>query len=291
MICPIQTLELRQSADLSFSAYSVEFDECYHSLREGALKESLQKHIQPAFAKILQNLRAQGALQNISQNALQSGALAGGIFENSAFGALKAPVCEAQAHIAILDICFGLGYNSFATLLYYATYAPKIRLWIYSPEKDCQLLDSLSSFPYPSEFSALSLSEILYALTNYGIYEGKNANIELYKGDALEYVKTLRNESFDIIYQDAFSPRKNPALWSEEYFMQCFRILKPNGILTTYSQSAQIRQNGINCGFFAYDFKPKICEGAKIRGGTLLLKEPLLELENYVLKSIAKREI
>ncbi len=287
-------LELRQSADLSFSAYSVEFDECYHSLREGALKESLQKHIQPAFAKILQNLRAQrasqNALQNISQNTLQGGTFAGGIFENVAFDTLKAPVCEAQAQIAILDICFGLGYNSFATLLYYATCAPKIRLKIYSPEKDCALLDSLSSFPYPSEFSALSLSEILYALTHYGVYEGKNADIVLYKGDALEYVKTLQNESFDIIYQDAFSPRKNPALWSEEYFMQCFRILKPSGILTTYSQSVQIRQNGINCGFFAYDFKPEICEGAnKIRGGTLLLKEPLLELENYVLKGIAKR--
>ncbi|RDU55271.1 hypothetical protein CQA49_02570 [Helicobacter sp. MIT 00-7814] len=279
-------LELRQSADLSFSAYSAEFDECYHSLKEGALKESLHKHIQPAFAKILQNLRAQGALQSVSAN----GASVNGA--NGAFGGVrdKAPAREVEASINILDICFGLGYNSFATLLYYATYAPKMRLKIYSPEKDCALLDSLLSFPYPSEFSALALDEILHTLINHGIYKGKNADIELYKGDALEYVKSLQNASFDIIYHDAFSPRKNPALWSEEYFMQCFRILKPNGILTTYSQSAQIRQNAINCGFFVYDFKPQICEGAnKIRGGTLLLKEPLLKLENYILKSIAKR--
>lgn len=282
-------LELRQSADLSFSAYSAEFDECYHSLKEGALKESLHKHIQPAFTKILENLRVQGALQSIAQNILQDTS----VNEDSVSDAFcgthnKAPVCEVEASVNILDICFGLGYNSFATLLYYATYAPKTRLKIYSPEKDYTLLDSLLSFPYPSEFGALGLGEILYALRNYGIYKGKNVEITLYKGDALEYVKSLQ-VSFDIIYHDAFSPRKNPALWSEEYFGQCFRLLKSNGILTTYSQSAQIRQNALNCGFFVYDFKPQ-SEGAnEIRGGTLLLKEPLLELENYILKNIAKR--
>jgi len=38
-----------ESEDGSFTAYSSEFDEHYHSTRDGALHESLYKHVVPAF--------------------------------------------------------------------------------------------------------------------------------------------------------------------------------------------------------------------------------------------------
>ena len=39
-----------QSEDGSYTAYSSEYDEHYHSTKDGALNESLKKHIEPAFA-------------------------------------------------------------------------------------------------------------------------------------------------------------------------------------------------------------------------------------------------
>jgi len=38
------------SEDGSYTAYSTEYDEHYHSTKDGALRESLLKHVHPAFA-------------------------------------------------------------------------------------------------------------------------------------------------------------------------------------------------------------------------------------------------
>jgi len=43
------TLEIVQSEDGSFTAYSKKFDEHYHSLKDGAYTEALYKHVIPAF--------------------------------------------------------------------------------------------------------------------------------------------------------------------------------------------------------------------------------------------------
>ena len=43
---------LRQSSDGSLSAYNKAFDECYHSLKDGALSETLYKHIYPSLAHL-----------------------------------------------------------------------------------------------------------------------------------------------------------------------------------------------------------------------------------------------
>jgi len=47
----LHTLTL--SDDGSYTAYSKEYDEHYHSTKDGALKESLQKHVIPAYDFIL----------------------------------------------------------------------------------------------------------------------------------------------------------------------------------------------------------------------------------------------
>ena len=75
---------------------------------------------------------------------------------------------------------------------------------------------------------------------------------------------------FHIIFQDAFSPKKNPTLWSKEYFALLYRLLHPQGIITTYSQSRAVRENAINAGFRVYDYKAN-----NVRGSSLISKESL----------------
>lgn len=187
---------LKLSDDGSYTAYSKEYDEHYHSTKDGALKESLLKHVIPA-AKIVD-----------------------------------------KSEINILDICYGLGFNTLTSILYYTKNRPRTKIHIYSPELDETLLKSLIYFEYPEEFN--ELGEIINALSSVGVYKSENFCIEVFVGDAREYIKKFENK-FDIVYQDAFSPATNPMLWTQEYFADIKKSMKKDAILTTYSIALKTR--------------------------------------------------
>ena len=195
-----------KSEDGSYTAYSKEYDEHYHSTKDGALKESYKKHVIPAFEAL-----------------------------------------KERDEVAILDICYGLGFNTLCTLLFYKEHSPKTRLSIYSPELDATLVKSLKNFTYPEEFE--ELKEIIVQLSEEGVYKSENLYIEVFLGDAREYVRRFENK-FDIVYQDAFSPSSNPILWTKEYFADIKKAMKEEAVLTTYSISLQTRialyENGLN---------------------------------------------
>ncbi|WP_428737362.1 tRNA (5-methylaminomethyl-2-thiouridine)(34)-methyltransferase MnmD [Sulfurimonas sp.] len=194
------------SEDGSFTAYSKEYDEHYHSTKDGALKESFKKHIEPAFTLL-----------------------------------------KDKDELHILDICFGLGFNTLATLFYHQQNALTSKLYIYSPELDRELIESLKNFTYPKEFE--DFKEIVLQLSQTGKYEDDSYFIELFIGDAREYIKRFENR-FDIVYQDAFSPATNPVLWTQEYFFDVAKAMKQEGVLTTYSTALKTRlalhNNGLN---------------------------------------------
>lgn len=192
--------------DGSFTAYSQEYNEHYHSTRDGALHESLTKHVLPASLHV-----------------------------------------KNKEEVNILDICYGLGFNTLATLMYCKNHFPHMKLNIYSPELDTALVKSLLDFSYPAEFD--SLKKIIKTLSTEGTYKDENLYVELFLGDAREYIKQFENK-FDIVYQDAFSPGVNPVLWTKEYFSNIKKAMKKDGILTTYSIALKTRLalhvNGFN---------------------------------------------
>ena len=194
------------SEDGSFTAFSKEYNEHYHSTKDGALNETFYKHIYPAFSKM-----------------------------------------QHKKEVVILDICFGLGFNTLATLLFYKQNNLTCKLKIYSPELDEPLVRSLVDFNYPDEFQ--EFRQIVNSLSKDGFYKDENFEIEVFLGDAREYVKKFEN-FFDIVYQDAFSPSVNPVLWTLEYFRDISKAIKEDGVLTTYSISFATRvalwENGFN---------------------------------------------
>ena len=197
------------SEDGSYTAYSKEYDEHYHSTKDGALHESLVKHVVPAFSKM-----------------------------------------GDRESIDILDICYGLGFNTLATIYYHKKNALNSKLNIYSPELDASLVRSLLDFTYPKEFD--DLKEIIIKVSEDGVYEDENLYIEVFLGDAREYVRRFENK-FDIVYQDAFSPATNPILWTKEYFGDISRAIKDDGVLTTYSIAFKIRRALHENGFNLYE--------------------------------------
>lgn len=194
------------SEDGSYTAYSKEYDEHYHSTKDGALHESLVKHVIPAF-KIKKN----------------------------------------QETINILDICFGLGFNTLATIYYHRQNSLTCKLNICSPELDVNLVKSLKNFTYPKEFD--EFKHIILELIQSGSYKDETLHVELFLGDAREYVQKFKDR-FDVVYQDAFSPSANPSLWTKEYFFDIKECMKKDGILTTYSMALATRlalyENGFN---------------------------------------------
>jgi len=218
------------SDDGSYTAYSKEYDEHYHSTKDGALKESYVKHVIPAF-RTLKN----------------------------------------RVEVTILDICYGLGFNTLCTLLYYKENSPHTKLKIYSPELDASLVKSLENFTYPQEFEIFR--EIILALSRENFYEDNNLYIEIFVGDAREYVRKFSNK-FDIVYQDAFSPSSNPILWTKEYFTDIKNAIKKEGVLTTYSIALKTRIALYENGFNLY-----LNSGEGYRVATIASQRELLEYE------------
>lgn len=221
-----------QTNDGSLTMYSAEFDECYHSTTDGALRESLHKHVIPALT-------------------LQSD----------------------KNKLTILDICFGLGYNTLATIHHILQEKLDTQVHIISPEFDEKLVRSLKDFEYPEEFA--SLKRIIDTLSENMHYQDEQFRIDIIIGDARKMVRgimgnvgvgtprptnqtnksfaqqsipqlltphsSLLTLKFDIIYQDAFSPAKNPTLWTREWFADLNAVSQNDAILTTYSIAATTR--------------------------------------------------
>ena len=226
---------LTPSEDGSFTAYSKEYEEHYHSTKDGALSESLYKHIIPAYHHT-----------------------------------------QKKDEVVILDICYGLGFNTLATILYYKKYAKNKKLRIYSPELDSSLVHSLVDFSYPEEFRAFR--DIIESLSKEGIYEKEGLHVEVFLGDAREYVRGFEN-FFDVVYQDAFSPSTNPILWTKEYFSDIKKAMKEDGIVTTYSTALKTRLALYENNFFIY-----LNKGEHFRNATLASLVPLSGYEEVNMK-------
>ena len=147
------------------------------------------------------------------------------------------------------------------------------KLNIFSPELDASLVKSLLNFTYPKEF--VDLLHIITNLVESGVYDEENLHVELYLGDAREYLKKFPKEKFDIVYQDAFSPSSNPVLWTKEYFGDIKNIIKKEGVLTTYSIALPVRLALHENGFNLY-----INQGEGFRDATVASLSPLDEFES-----------
>ncbi len=219
-------IETVRSGDGSCTAFSREYNEHYHSTKDGALNETLYKHVIPAMTHV-----------------------------------------KDRDTITILDICFGLGFNTLSTLYYLDQQGWNKKVRIISPELDEALIRSLESFEYPEIFAPYR--PVIEALSRDCEYEVPGLHVTIIPGDARIYLATCK-ASFDVVYQDAFSPQANPALWSVEYFADIARVLRPDGILTTYSTALPTRLALYENGFGVY-----LNTGEGYRDATLASKQVL----------------
>ena len=159
----------------------------------------------------------------------------------------KIPELAEKESISILDVCFGLGYNSCAAIDLIHDISPSCRIRIVALEKDEKLKDAVQRIsPWLKHYF------IIKEAYRDKEYNRNNVEIRMVFGNAETEIKKI-NETFDAIFHDPFSPKKNPELWTEDFFSEEYRLLKKKGRLTTYSCARVVRDNLKKSGFVVED--------------------------------------
>ena len=114
--------------------------------------------------------------------------------------------------------------------------------------------------PFPLqqyEVASLNYSELLSIKNEIFslIHSNKNNEIELSNRFALKICKSqiqkaqLRDNYYNIVFFDAFSPVAQPELWTTKVFTKIFKSLASGGILTTYSCKGSVKRSMREAGF------------------------------------------
>lgn len=207
--------------DGTYTFFSTEFEETFHSVR-GARAEAFQK------------------------------------FTEATCLAQKAQNLPADFSIRLLDVCYGLGYNTAAALETIWSINPNCTIELYGLELD----PTVPAGALTPDLLACWATPVQNVLRNLGQnhhHQEDHLSAQLLLGDARQTVRELIQKQFkaDAIFFDPFSPQRCPQLWSVEFFQAIAQCLAPNGILSTYSRSAAVRtallMTGLHIGTIALD--------------------------------------
>lgn len=187
-------------------------------------------------------------------------------------------------NIRLLDVGYGLGYNSFAAVRTAIEQAAG-KLSIVALENDLRVIKAAAALDGIDPME----QDILQELYQKKIWRQKYVDISLIAGDARKTAATSDGK-FDLIFLDAFSPEVNPELWTFDFFRLLKSLMKPHGMLLTYSSAYPVRGALLKNQFFCSEITPF---GRK-RGGTCATMTempdltPLLAKErNIIMKSTA----
>ena len=176
--------------------------------------------------------------------------------------------CKLKDGMKILDICFGLGYNSLAAI-------SLANVEIAALENDPIILKQIKNIEMPinCEFNGNKTKNIdannynknhpsletlknnyekIKAAAEKLGYSDEKVKIRIILGDARETIRGL-DGNFDAVFLDPFSPKKCPELWTREFFHDIKKIMKANSVLATYSCARAVRDNLMNAGFSVED--------------------------------------
>jgi len=238
-----------ETADGSYTLYHPLFGESYHSVSAGALREGLEKFLYPS--QLVERVK----VENLKE-------------------------------VSILEIGFGLGYNLVVSL--HHLWEVKRNLKIRYVSTELELSPLLWELKLPEPYGEI------YEELKARLGEGKDtvtlgsAEITILFGDARRTIQTLKGESFNAIFHDAFSPKRNAELWTLEFLSLLKGLLESKGFWVSYSTALPVRRALYELGFKIYSTPPigrrSPGTGATIEG--LPLNDYLLPLTPKELQKI-----
>jgi len=155
---------------------------------------------------------------------------------------------RAVEALSILEIGFGTGLNALLTLEW--------------AEKELVAIDYTGLEAYPlseQEWSGLNYPDQLdwsgaldsWSRLHRGPWgESFRVGSEFQMTKRAQKVQDFNEVSrFDVVYFDAFGPRHQPNMWTDEVFETVFDACKPGGILVTYCAKGEVRRTMQRVGF------------------------------------------
>ncbi|MDD3166100.1 MAG: tRNA (5-methylaminomethyl-2-thiouridine)(34)-methyltransferase MnmD [Bacteroidales bacterium] len=153
------------------------------------------------------------------------------------------------ASFDVLEIGFGTGLNAFLA-------------WDYAREHDKMVhYTSIERFPVPCEMAcSLNYPQKLHRMnrtdwaclhrTPWGEWLELEPNrMYIHKIEADATRSQYPENQYDAVFFDAFSPQKQPELWTRELLHKMYATLRPGGVLVTYCAMGAVRRNLQACGF------------------------------------------
>jgi tRNA U34 5-methylaminomethyl-2-thiouridine-forming methyltransferase MnmC len=201
----------QETADGSYTFFSSTFNEAFHSLY-GAKQEAQKKFVEPCA---------------LPQKA------------------------QLQDHLFLLDVCYGLGYNTASALETIWQINPRCQVSWFGLEFDPLVPLSAIASNLLTDYSPLVRNLLTDLAQNHEVktelFQGK-----LLMGDARIKIDEIINLGFksDAIFLDPFSPPKCPQLWTVEFLAKVSQCLQKTGKLATYSCSASVRKALLLAGLF-----------------------------------------
>jgi len=157
-----------------------------------------------------------------------------------------------QASLRLIDVCYGLGYNTAAALETIWSVNPACQIEVQGLELD-ETVPQAAIAPPLIEIWSPRVQEALVAIAQNHECQIPQLQARLWIGDARQTIQHLANlqpSGFraDAIFFDPFSPRCCPQLWTVEFFRQVICCLSTDGKLATYSRAAAVRSALLEVG-------------------------------------------
>ncbi len=155
----------------------------------------------------------------------------------------------SRGHLRILDICYGLGYNSAAALSTIWRSNPDCTVEIIALELDRSVAISAIEHQLFSEWED-PIPQLLAQLARQELIHTSKLKAELICGDARQTIQQVIDREFiaDAIFLDPFSPLSCPQLWTVEFIDRVAKCCADDGIISTYSCAAAGRAAMIQAG-------------------------------------------
>ena len=163
---------------------------------------------------------------------------------------------QTQPQLNILDVCYGLGYNSAAAIATVFNVTELNNDRIANPTANLNIIALENNLEVPQKAIASGLvdiwepaiAQILETAAATQTVTTANLSLQLLIGDARQTIAQVPTQWADAIFLDPFSPPHCPQLWTVEFMQLLANCLKPNGYLVTYSAAAAVRKAMLMAG-------------------------------------------
>ncbi len=163
----------------------------------------------------------------------------------------------SRGQLRILDICYGLGYNTAAALSTIWRSHPNCTVEVIALELDPTVPQSAIKHHLLDDWEA-PIPHLLTQLASDEIVKSDRLSAQLIFGDARSTIGQVVASEFkaDAIFLDPFSPLACPQLWTVEFIDRVAKCCAADGRIATYSCAAAVRTALRTAGLHIADTHP-----------------------------------